>query len=166
MSPPIETTIALLAAGAAASVTSLEGDRAPWTPPPQPAKNEEKEKRFYFPREPLPVFKPKWWWDSDRLDARPVAWSLRNHPEEWKFKEGYIGKILVHIPSQHQFWVGSQPYRLHRAECSCHSHSRGKFHFGQHKIFKQAYRQWYARMIEPRHPTNIHEQFCSHFVHV
>jgi len=31
-----------------------------------------------------PVFKWRWWYSDDRLDIRPVLWSLRNHPEEWE----------------------------------------------------------------------------------
>lgn len=32
---------------------------------------------------PLPTFKPRWWYNPRRLDARPVIWSLYNRPEEW-----------------------------------------------------------------------------------
>src|SRR5258708_16177680 len=52
----------------------------------------------------LPTFEPRWWYRADRLDARPVIWSLKNRPEEWTVNYG--GRphyYLKHHPTNHTF---------------------------------------------------------------
>lgn len=109
----------------------------------------------------LPSFTPRWWYRSDRLDARPVAWSLRNRPQDWRWRTENI--TLEHVPSRHVFWVGNGPmfYGLHEADCSCKS-TRGRFQRLQARfVFGPAYRHWRNNHGRPRHDP-VH--FAAHFV--
>lgn len=89
-----------------------------------------------------PEFKPRWWFSSYRLDARPLAWSLENRPEDWRWGGG--GYTIVHKPSNHTYWVGVGPYRLFEAMCSCHQSSRGRFQMFQQGLFHKAFKTWKA----------------------
>jgi len=107
----------------------------------------------------LPEFKPRSWYRPDRLDARPVTWSLRNHPEEWVW--GNTRRFtIIHKPSKHEFWVSLGSYHLWRADCSCRT-TEGKFQFGQTFAFARAFRWWRRNYGTPR----VDEQFASHFIH-
>lgn len=109
----------------------------------------------------LPYFKPRR--DQSRLDLRPVAWSLRNRPEEWR--PSSPGITIEHVPSGHVFWVGNgiAYYDLHSADrCSCTSvisrpllRDRLRFHF--------AYREWLGQQ-EAARMANINRQFATHFL--
>jgi len=100
-----------------------------------------------------PIFKRRWWYSAERLDARPVIWSLQNHPEEWQYIDPDYRNRIVHTPSEHEVWTGSQQrYRL-RAECSCSSRNWQVF---QAHLVGRAIRQWQAQQRE--------QQFRSHFV--
>jgi len=112
----------------------------------------------------LPEFKPRWWYKADRLDARPVIWSLDNHPEEWRVThEGNYNLTITHIPSNHQFWSClAMGYRLYRADCSCSSSSSRKWQRFQFWTVGRAIRQW---VRNERAKENIAENFHSHFVH-
>lgn len=120
----------------------------------------------------LPVFQPHWWHRQDRLDARPVVWSLYNRPEDWEWKRYYgdvvSDAILVHKPSKHEFWVatGIGFYRLHDANCSCHRDTAGWFQRFQQYAFHRAFRHW-RRTYDPqtRGLQLIKAQFASHFVY-
>ena len=107
----------------------------------------------------LPTFKPRWWYKANGLDARPVAWSLINHPEEWV--EDSPGISILHKPSKHRFWIGSGRgfYRLYSANCSCNK-SEGKFQRFQQGLFHRAYQRWRA----PQQAAT-REQFTGHFIH-
>lgn len=107
-----------------------------------------------------PTFPRKWWFKSDRLDARPVAWSLYNRPDDWKLSDSECR--LIHTPSNHKFWVGNGlgSYRLYDANCSCFSRSNnGKFQIFQQVTFHRAFRHWNgaANAVDPEH-------FAGHFV--
>src|SRR5690348_2170400 len=39
---------------------------------------------------PLPIFKRRWWHSKNKLDARPMIWSLYNHPEEWEWRTPWV----------------------------------------------------------------------------
>lgn len=109
----------------------------------------------------LPVFKPLPWFRDDRLDARPVAWSLRNRPDDWD--EATPGYTIRHKPSDHTFWIwnGKGYYSLYAADCSCTTRSdRGRFQRFQQGIFHRAYRHW----LRHRPPPVDAEQFAAHFV--
>lgn len=109
----------------------------------------------------LPTFKPRR--NQRRLDFRPVAWSLRNRPEEWKWGAGH--HCIVHKPTRHQFWVsnGVEYYDLYNTGgCSCSTVSRSsrpsladrlRFHF--------AFKAW-ARQANDTAAINL--QFAAHFV--
>lgn len=104
------------------------------------------------PKNP-PKFKPRWYFSHNRLDARPVIWSLENHPEEWQVD--VPGLSILHKPSKHTFWIGeSGPARLFPTECSCHTTSR-LFQPLQEGAFRRAYTSWVSR--------GIRAQFASHF---
>jgi hypothetical protein len=112
----------------------------------------------------LPTFKPRWWYSSQRLDARPVAWSLINRPEDWewgRYPNGEDGRLIIlHKPSVHEFWVGSGRgfYRLHSADCGCSS-TRGRFQHFQQGLFHRAFTQW-----QDAHSNYDTAHFADHFV--
>lgn len=110
----------------------------------------------------LPTFKPRWWHNRNRLDARPVMWSLRNRPDDWEWRNE--PHTLRHKPSKHIFWVANGPgfYHLYETDgCSCLSSSnRGKFQRFQQIKFWHAFRCW--RRHQP--PPVDQQQFAAHFV--
>lgn len=107
----------------------------------------------------LPTFRPRWWHREDRLDARPVMWSLRNRPEEWEWR--HQPYTITHRPSKHTFWVGNGWgfYSLYDADCSC-TRSRGRFQRFQQGAFGRAFRQWRRQQA----PIIDQAQFAAHFV--
>ena len=116
----------------------------------------------------LPIFKRRRWFKDNRLDARPVAWSLRNRPEDWEYPAD-SRRRLIHKPSKHEFWVskwnvdGYGFYRLLEANCSCMSRSeRGKFQPFQQGLFGRAYKHW-RRQYDKSNGVDA-EQFAAHFV--
>jgi hypothetical protein len=108
----------------------------------------------------LPVFKPRWWFRKDRLDARPVVWSLLNRPDDWIWSSS-AHCVIVHKPSLHEFWVGNgrESYRLYRADCGCSSEG-GHFQHFQQGIFHRAFLSWQERQT----PRLNAEHFAAHFV--
>lgn len=110
-------------------------------------------------RPSLPDFKPRWWYRSDRLDARPVIWSLYNHPEEWEWQ--HVGYRINHKPSSHMFWVanGRGYYRLDSVgvPCGCLS-AGGYFQMFQQIAFHKAFTWWSTRAMDS-------ERFADHFIH-
>lgn len=123
----------------------------------------------------LPVFKRRWWFRDDRLDARPVIWSLENRPEEWEVDRRSRPLTITHLPSKHEFWVGMGGYHLWRApnldgtSCGClgltHS-GETRFQRFQQVAFRRAYRNWLAWNRERRAPevSARNNQFASHFI--
>lgn len=108
----------------------------------------------------LPVFKPRFWFKPGLLDARPVAWSLVNRPEDWRWGNGRY--TILHIPSKHEFWVSNGPgyYYLYSTErCSCEHGARGKFQKYQQKLFHKAFVHW-----QENHAVIDRDQFASHFI--
>ncbi len=118
--------------------------------------------------ETLPTFKPRWWHRAGRLDIRPVIWSLRNHPEEWRSDHRYT---ITHVPSQHEFWIanGWGFYSLYHSggrggdECSCERWG-GHFQRFQQGSFGRAYRRWRRwAATSPEHRA-VASQFAAHFI--
>lgn len=124
----------------------------------------------------LPVFTPRWWHKPNRLDARPVIWSLRNRPQDWKITDRtarpdslrWRPTSMIHTPSNHMFWtwhLGTP--RLYDARCSCNDQSdRGRFQPFQNRAFKDAV-TWWLRNHGPKNPADLavdQQQFASHFV--
>ncbi len=164
----MSTLLSLLGIGAAAQLLAVD-DEAKLTPPAAPPK-------------PLPKFKKRWWWANNmvRLDARPVAWSLKNHPEQWQQIDH---ERVMHLPSRHTFRTDNGPYALYSARCYCQSSSArnyGSFYYGQSLFtFGATYLQWrewdqgvgrnVPRSYESNEPKNVsgqtpHEHFAAHFV--
>ena len=126
----------------------------------------------------LPIFETKWWFSKQRLDARPVIWSLVNHPEEWN--ETSPG-VMFHMPSEHEFRLGhDRPFRalgLLHAQCSCHNDTTNLFQHFQSRAVRQAWRQW--KETEQSTETKVvagsakhiyvgeyqPDHFTAHFVH-
>lgn len=107
----------------------------------------------------LPCFKSRWWYRRDKLDARPVAWSLRNRPQDWEWQTTRLK--LRHIPSKHVFWTGVGGCFLYDANCGC-SHTRGRFQrFQSMFVMKPAVRAWQRLQIASRYQP---EHFASHFI--
>ena len=61
----------------------------------------------------MPTFPHRWWRSQNRLDIRPVLWSLRNMPQDWSIDQ----HTITHNPSKHEFWIsnGFFFYALYRA---------------------------------------------------
>ena len=115
----------------------------------------------------MPEFKnpPK-----DRLDVRPVCWSMRNHPQDWQFTEF----TLRHRPSGHDFWIASgfSYYRLYEARCSCMSVGNGRFSVRQKLMFHRAMRTLQKlqretpsdiKARERKRIADINAHFMTHF---
>lgn len=114
--------------------------------------------------EKLPMFKPRPWYRADRLDARPVIWSIYHNPQEWEWGESYGRYTIRHKPSQHSFWIanGYGFYRLYDSVgCSCIRTERSFQRF-QQGPFGRAFKWWRRNYGAP---PQVAEQFASHFVH-
>lgn len=113
----------------------------------------------------MPVFKPRWWRSKTRLDIRPVLWSLRNRPEEWRQDE----YTIVHMPSRHEFWTanGFFAYSLYRSNgCSCQRARGGGFSLLQKFEFSAAWSKWiyWDRSRQAATASEINAQFAAHFL--
>lgn len=110
----------------------------------------------------LPVFKRRWWHRSDRLDARPVLWSLRNRPEEWR--PSYL--TVLHVPSGHEFWCTWPCNGLYRAGCSCDTRGEeNHFQVFQSFWFRLAAQRFVRAYREAERPASERAaQFASHFI--
>lgn len=119
----------------------------------------------------LPVFKPRFWWSPDRLDVRPVLWSMRNKPEDWAVQRlprpRFDGGWMLHTPSQHSFqvggfWAGDRAGLRNSRNCGC-SQSSKKFHTGQaHRFNRMAWK--FFRAEGARQGVAVAKEFHSHFV--
>lgn len=105
---------------------------------------------------PLPVFKPRWWHRVDRLDARPVVWSLDNRPDDWVCDCGDY--VLTHKRSGHSLWIanGYGLYSMQSPGCGCTSRG-GAFQRFQQRAIHRAVRRWLSRHMNP-------DRFVAHFV--
>lgn len=119
----------------------------------------------------LPTFTKGWrfWWSDTRLDARPVIWSLYNHPEEWEVENDTPGyrTTIIHKPSRHVFVVGrfldGEKTRLRDSHsCSCISLGT-HFHTGQATSFKRAARKMVLGPYRAANRVETLKQFISHF---
>ncbi len=119
----------------------------------------------------LPRFKPRWWYRKDRLDARPVIWSLYNHPEEWDTVRPNGNRALrpysyfQHKPSNHYFriWAG-ECHLLEQTECGCQSATRGRFQVFQKSGLRKA-AQWWENYYKHPLPALNPQHFAGHFIH-
>jgi hypothetical protein len=118
----------------------------------------------------MPDFRKGWrfWWRASRLDARPVIWSLRNNPQDWTVErdDSYHRTIIRHVPSQHEFVVGSfrqSEYTrlLYSNGCSCHDATY--FHTWQATPFKMAAHKYVLNQHRDKTLSNRDTQFRSHF---
>lgn len=112
----------------------------------------------------LPNFKRRWWYSERRLDARPVIWSLKNHPEEWRYRFQSRDMLITHSPSRHSVWfLFHMGYRLDADGCSCSTRNKWqRFQLFSVGRAVRAWRRWEAR----QNPTeSIDVQFRSHFIH-
>ncbi len=116
----------------------------------------------YYQPEGFPDISKPPWHSRNRLDIRPVLWSLRNRPQEWR-RGNYT---LDHIPSGHRFWIanGFFHYSLYEANgCSCRRENHdGHFSLIQKIEFGAAYKAW-RKSREPDR-AQINAQFASHFI--
>lgn len=104
------------------------------------------------PKPTMPEFKKKWWHRSDRLDVRPVIWSMENRPEEWE-RYGSVSAISVqHKPSNHVFNIYG---RMHTT-CGC---SQLLFQWGQTKRLGKAVTAFIRRQT-----VITQHQFRNHFL--
>jgi hypothetical protein len=111
----------------------------------------------------LPTFKPRWWYEPDRLDARPVIWSLRNRPQEWEALHRGIFLRVRHKPSGHAFVADICDTGLEDGNrCGC-ARSTGKFQIFQNWAFRRAARAFRDLPENQSHHDPVH--FASHFVH-
>lgn len=124
-------------------------------------------------KDDLPVFKKRWWHKANRLDARPVIWSLDNRPGDWETAKypGGEGRwmTLLHKPSGHEFYFGygEGPHlRTESTDCSC-TNSGGRFQMFQKGAIRNAYWRWHDKVIQPaidaQNEANA-KQFYNHFV--
>jgi hypothetical protein len=112
----------------------------------------------------FPTLRPRR--NKRRLDLRPAIWSLRNRPEEWKMS--LPGYIVIHIPSDHRFWISFGSYAMPylTGECSCEEiPSRNAPSFIDRWNFMLAFRAWRKGRLnrESDGMVNINRQFASHF---
>lgn len=129
-----------------------------------------------------PDFAPRWWYRADRLDARPVIWSIKNRPEEWQAINSYDGcevkrradfwafGYMLHVPSQHKFYIRSgEMARLSSApgmeldgDCGCFTASRGRLQPFHSLMLKSAAQGWFRQKFPE--PVLDHSHFQSHFI--
>ncbi len=114
----------------------------------------------------LPKFQSRWWHKPNRLDARPVIWSLYNHPEEWEPGDSRPYYFIKHTPSGHVFRMRNGKAALvGPQECSCLGRSeQGRFQLFQGLAFKRAARVWEYNHDHPPIPPVDREQFAAHFI--
>lgn len=122
----------------------------------------------------LPTFEPRWWHSANKLDARPMIWSLYNRPQDWEFiPVGY--PFFRHKPSGHSFYASRMDspspiakYRLANSEgCSCAMTTKRYQRF-QSWFVGRAYHHWRKTYWNPTHvhpaQEKVRNQFAAHFV--
>lgn len=123
-----------------------------------------------------PSFEPLDWFDPNRLDARPLIWSLQNRPNEWKEEDNIRVSHdtwrngIKHVPSEHYFITEGFGLAYMTANyCDCTRGPRTYFQRGQSRALKRAVRDWRQRKIDAaaaaeraKYPARA-RQFASHF---
>ncbi len=147
------------------------------------------------PKPNLPVFERGKYYCYDRLDARPVAWSMDHHPVEWDYADTAPNcAYLRHIPSEHVFYVGEQhPCYLHSTNgtgpqqlmpraahegitgrCGCQNVPRAGIPESEivANRFQNDDQNYEIRSAARRwvrwkdsRPPEVHDHFAAHFVH-
>ncbi len=102
------------------------------------------------PKPVMPEFKPKWWYRSDRLDARPTIWSLENRPEEWRVV--FQSDSVRHEPSDHYYTTYGTMFSM----CTC---SRYQLQRGQQARLAKAVKAFIARQA-----AITQHQYQNHFL--
>lgn len=102
------------------------------------------------PKPTMPIFKRKWWYLADRLDARPVIWSLENKPEDWE-APAFTGSVR-HKPSDHFYTSSGTMF----ANCDC---SHYGFQWGQQRRLARAVMAFIRRQT-----AITQHQFQNHFL--
>lgn len=109
----------------------------------------------------MPTFKPRFWYDPNKLDARAMIWSLDNRPQDWEHSGEPSYGYFTHIPSGHRFldhtWY--QGGVLSNTDCDCSS--RSQYQFGHTRAVKNAMRKLFDRTVNA---WAINEQFANHFI--
>ncbi len=129
------------------------------------------ETAIKIPEQPkVPTWKPRWWYDLRKLDARPVIWSLKNRPQDWRYDRYPRPITIIHTPSNHEFWITMGSSYLYRTDgCGCQRSKEQKFQKGQHFRLRWALRQWnrhyHQKLNEPSKQKKIdqHKHFQEHF---
>lgn len=113
----------------------------------------------------MPVFKRRWW-QGKKLDHRPVVWSLRERPEEWRIDmSGNQMTQAFHRPSTHSFRLDMGPWvKLYSSnECSCQRFARSFTLIGSFRVWGAAYDLAHRNDPPKPNPVDVHRQFCGHF---
>lgn len=119
------------------------------------------------PKAALPVFGRRLH-SRNRLDIRPVLWSLKNRPEEW-VEDRFT---ITHKPSKHEFWTGNGYffyglYSTGERHCSCQAVEGGRFSLIQKAQFAWALMRWrwtYGANLARAELGRTNEQFANHFI--
>lgn len=113
---------------------------------------------------PLPTFVRRPWYNPHRVDARPVIWSLRNRPEDWKYTWAtHRNLTLTHKPSGHKLWAsGVMGYKIDSDSCSCTGRAWQFLQFFAMGRAVRAWKRWEAKNNPEHH--QLAEQFSAHFI--
>jgi hypothetical protein len=87
------------------------------------------------------------------LDVNPMMVALRNTPEEFEIKQGW----LFHTPSQHSFKFDSEGHVVIRADCNC---AFLAVRAEQEQALFKAFQEWQTVYWRP---YEINKEFASHF---
>jgi hypothetical protein len=87
------------------------------------------------------------------LDVNPMMVALRNTPEEFEVKQGW----LYHSPSQHSFKFDPEGHVQIRADCNC---AFLAVKAEQEKALFNSFQEWQAVYWRP---LEINKEFASHF---
>lgn len=112
-----------------------------------------------------PTFKARWWHRHNRIDVRPVIWSLINKPQDWKLSRPYYywrGHIITHVTTRHDFRVGKTPFSCRMDDttrCECQRQSNG----GRFQPFQKLAFWMAAKSFISKHEKVDQNHFANHF---
>jgi len=109
------------------------------------------------------------------IDARPVIWSLRYQPGDWRYVNGMR---FLHMPSDHTFQAGLFQGGVYEATCDCTGNGlqrHGAFtlrdnvrFYNAARIFLESYWYPYQHILKQEQlaeKRRIDAQFRKHFTH-
>lgn len=107
-----------------------------------------------------PIYAPRWWYSRGRHDARPIAWSLRNRPQDWSIRHADGGDFayLTHKPSNHVFRVGSNQVPVLERRTSCDCSYIQKYQQFQRRDLRKAYLHFLTK------DGTMATHFAEHFI--